>query len=131
MAGVAGGGLESTLVVDTPAGDPTTGAPLPGDHPAPEPEAVLAASAAPADLAAAVARAATVHHPDQRTARRQRIVQRFHVTATFERLFGLYAEVVASAAEGGRIPDFCDREARRTGPEASPAPDPRPTLSYR
>lgn len=115
---VRGGGLESTLEGEDPL--------------------VMSDGAEPRQLAAGVLAALAAEGPDSRRARRRRIVERFHVGATFERMVDLYAAVIdgrtseegagrdslgGDREQGGDSDDSDDRE------EAEVPQTRRPSLS--
>jgi alpha-1,6-mannosyltransferase len=81
VVAVRGGGLDSTLEGETPE--------------------VTAASAAPADLAAAVSRALAVEEtPGSRERRRRRVIERFSSDRTHEAMLRLYRRLIAERAAG-------------------------------
>lgn len=90
VVAVEGGGLDSTLAGEEPV--------------------VTAESAEPTAMAAAVVAALAAEGPGSRERRRRRIVERFAVGLTFERLTGLYQQVIDCARAGREIPNHVEAD---------------------
>lgn len=81
---VEGGGMDDVVTCETPR--------------------ILSKSPQPADLADAVRRARALSSDSSREERRRRVVERFSIDATIERLVGLYSHLI----KGGSTADFVD-----------------------